>query len=641
MSISEWPNLSRLHRRAYGGEDVAVRPDANEEAWWPQGPLLPGVEQMVADAAAKAKSGSGLNVYFLLGGAGNGKSFAARELARRAGIDLGEAEATLARRIYRNDAGSVDVVLLNDATIAPHEEYGAAQERALAVDLESWWQRSREKPIVVFCCVNRGIVVDEIQAISRSPDASLSALPVAVLSWLAGQDEAALLGLGEGQLSSEAEMAAHAIATVTLRIEQTDVRLRSLSVDSTSLVSSGKAELSPACSLLQQVLDKCAAEAQERDPLCPIRANVMQLTQSGAVARWGEALRAAELAGGRLLTYRDIWGLIALTVVGPRILGSDSPVLTVDEQLDRAKAATEKRERLNALVQLAQFRSCGSLFRAPVPGESDGNPSFPPSTPYQVGFAMIDPAPWGSEDARSVEDAMTGVALGEPPSKALTEILATVWSSFDNALEQAFLEYTQSDGCTDIVRRRLIAWYGAYLCRLVSQATGHLGNSEVIGTLYAARAASATGPSPLPMSLTMSLRGLLFPTPSDQPGHVLLVPAFAPRAEPIAESRNETPAILVEKIDHASVAMRLQQSRDRTVLECHLAGSDLPLGQLLVDFLLVREALAWSEGPGQTDATAYIEPRLERCRAATINGLPATQRSLFAFVDGRLREVLA
>jgi hypothetical protein len=98
---------------------------------------------------------------------------------------------------------------------------------------------------------------------------------------------------------------------------------------------------------------------------------------------------------------------------------------------------------------------------------------------------------------------------------------------------------------------------------------------------------------------------------------------------------------LVEKIDHASVAMRLQQSRDRTVLECHLAGSDLPLGQLLVDFLLVREALAWSEGPGQTDATAYIEPRLERCRAATINGLPATQRSLFAFVDGRLREVLA
>ena len=62
--------------------------------------------------------------------------------------------------------------------------------------------------------------------------------------------------------------------------------------------------------------------------------------------------------------------------------------------------------------------------------------------------------------------------------------------------------------------------------------------------------------------------------------------------------------------------------------------------RLLLDFPLVREALAWKGGrPGQTEATTFIEPRLERCRAATINALPGTQRKLAALVNDKLLEI--
>ena len=639
----QWPNLSRLHRRAYGGEDVAVRPDARDEAWWPLGPLLPGVEELVAHAASRSSGTDGLNLYFLLGGAGNGKSFAARELANRSGLALDPKSSGLAQRSYSTDEGAIQVILLNDATIAPHAEYASGQDRALTVDLERWWELSRKKPVIAFCCVNRGIIIDEIRALGEAGDRRDGPLGAAVLSWLAGRGVEGLHLLAEGELEGSAD-AGPGVDFVGFQIDGQPLRLFALAVDSHSLVGENSAGESAACSLMEQVLAKCEGEALERDELCPIRANVSQLSREGAVRGWRALLDSAEMAGGRLFTYRDLWGLIVLSVLGPRaagISGAGSPLEAIDQLLAETRTAANPAERLEKFLALAQFRIGCALFRAPVPEGPQANPIYPPSTPYQTGFAAVDPAVWGTEDTRAVEDAMTAVSLGDRPSASLDQVLKPVWSKFDDALEEAFIEFTQADECGDRQRRRLIAWYGAYLSRLVALSTGHLGNADAISTLRTIMTTATAGPSSLPMSLAQPLRALIFPSGASagQTMQSLLVPAFAPRAEPVVESRRERQPILVEAVDHASVAMRLRRTSGRVLLECYQAGSDKILGQLLVDFMLVREALACGNGPGQTDATSFIEPRLERCRATTINGLPPTQRRLAALVDGKMMEL--
>jgi hypothetical protein len=177
-------SMWRLQERAFGGEDVAVRPDHRDHDWWPRGPNPAGVRELVEDARATVRHRpSGLTLYFLLGGAGNGKSFAARELASAMGIDLRPSSTALARRKYQADVTGVEFIILNDATIATGEEYGQDQERALARDIDEWWQRSASKPVVAFCCVNRGIVIDEIRA-SLGAGGHASELPVAALRWL-------------------------------------------------------------------------------------------------------------------------------------------------------------------------------------------------------------------------------------------------------------------------------------------------------------------------------------------------------------------------------------------------------------------------------------------------------------------------
>ena len=261
------------------------------------------------------------------------------------------------------------------------------------------------------------------------------------------------------------------------------------------------------------------------------------------------------------------------------------------------------------------------------------------TTPYQIGFSLVDPAQWGSADSRAIEDAMTLISIGTRPSEQLCKILDNVWSPFDAKLEDAVLEYVQLDICSDSNRRRLIAWFAGYVSRLVGMATGEVGNKNVIDALSVLRRASANGPSPIPASLGPPLRSLIFPSKTGGAGQELLVPAFAARAEPVSESRGDGGPIVVEIADVSSVAMRLRHVSGRVVLECYQAGSENALGQILLDFLLVKEALAWNGEAGQTDATSFVEPRLERCRSTTINGLAPTQRRLAALIDGKVREI--
>lgn len=629
--------IERLQMRAFGGEDVAARPDADDDRWWPKGPLLPGVIELIGDLAQRPFASDGLNIYFLLGGAGNGKSFAARALAMRLGIDLQGSGDKLARRKYERSVDGAEVVILNDATIANRAEYNEKQSVALAADIEEWTQRSATRPVIAFCCVNRGIIVDELRALETVRGGS-SKVAQRLLRWIAGVSDTVTDGteVPPEDFREPLLLGSHYRESSSM-IEGTKVRAFALSVDSTSIVSQAKqGQKSAARELMTAIVARCLPEALERDPNCPILANLINLQVPAAVNGWAGILEGAEVASGRYFSYRDLWALIALTILGPRVAGSTSgmqgAVGAVDALLHRLSLASNSAERLEALLGLSQHRLSCALYRAPVPRDDGLRVEYPPGTPFHGGLILVDPAVWGGKDTEGIESAMAEVALGGRPSMVLKtqgHPLSALWTAFDEALEQALLETVNSPGCMDGHRRGLISWYGAYLIRLSSLATGSIGNKAAIQVLEDCGNACKLGPALPPNAIDSGLRKLLLPDHGRAGDHKVMMRAFAARAEPLDIEADETLPTLAEVTHVGSLSMRLRHRNGRVVLECHIAGQEKTVGELTLDLPLVREALAWSEGkPGQTDASIFIEPRLERCRASSLSAMPDSFRRL-------------
>jgi hypothetical protein len=261
--------------------------------------------------------------------------------------------------------------------------------------------------------------------------------------------------------------------------------------------------------------------------------------------------------------------------------------------------------------------------------------------PFYNGVSLLDPGTWGTANSKTVESAMQALAIGNLPS---TQLLAAIpdmqkaWSPFDEQLESTIVEVVQSDSYSDAARRKLVSWLSSYLMRLTYFATGKLGNAEVVEAWEACAIASRTGTGPLPEPLKPRLVGLLFPHDPGI-GENLKVRAFAPRMEPVVPSQEEG-SFLVESHEFASVRFQIRKSASRLSLELLLAGGDEVVGDLIIDFPLLREALSWKPTQaGQTEATSFVEPRLERCRSACLRQLPAMDKRLVAILNGRAQEL--
>lgn len=632
-------SLEKLQKRAFGGEDVAARPGAEDDDWWPRAPLLPGVEAVIRDFSEGVGS-EDLRIAFLLGGAGNGKSFAARMLGNELGLLFRE-EDPLARRIYRTEKNGNSIELLNDATIAPSAEYDAGQSHALACDIQRWWAASERNGVAAFCCVNRGIVIDELRSLSDA-GAAIDALPRALLAWLASSDFDVAAALGATKAQPKFDLGDH-YQELRFELDGRSIRISALAVDACSLLEPDDGR-SRAGKLFQQVIDRCRSEALARPIECPVRANVAQWLHEDALLAWENVLEHAEIASGRMHSYRDIWGLCALSILGPRFStmdGSSSLLEHVDLCLAHARGAPAAAERLQAWLELSHFRVHNAIFRAPVPTGADAIPHYPPTTPAHQGFSLVDPSTWGSSKSKAIEVAMHGIALGQLPSAFLLASgeLSGAWSKFDSCLEQALVEYVGSEACPDVVRRRLVSWYGGYLTRLSGVSTSHLGNHASIVQWKQLRSL-ATKNGTLPLEFGKAIRALIFPQHEDAPKDSILVPAFAARVEPIRASREGTAPRLLEVVPHGSIHLQVRQRGGRLMLECNLAGETEVIGQLVLDFQLVREALACrDQRAGQTESSAHVDPRIERCRASSLAKVPDTQRLLGVMSAGQLMEL--
>lgn len=646
MADSQKPlsSFERLSQRSFGGSDVAARPGAIDDDWWPIAPLLPGVEALIDEFTAQLLSGADLTLAFLLGGAGNGKSFAARKLAKLLGLPAASHDA-LAQRKYDVPFGAAVVHLLNDATIAPRAEYSDNQRSALATDLEAWLEATVVQRHAAFCCVNRGIVIDELRAAQPATEFS-GTFALAVLRWLA-----------DPTLSPEKELSAEAIGaeaigktawrSASFRHRGRTIRLFALPVDTYSLMKkSGASGQSRAESVFRQVVERCYADAKGRDTLCPVRANVEQWSSSAATTRWTGLLDAAEVSSGRLHSYRDVWGLAALSILGPRVAeaGAGIGIGHIDRLIATLNQNSSPQERIGPLLALSRYRAPTALFHAPVPTGAGYDPLYPPDTPTIIGLASVDPSLWQAKHAMLVEEALQSIALGDPPSKyaGLPSLLDGFWTSFDDELERGIIASVASSDCPDSARRKLSAWFGGYMQRLVGLASGEFGNKGVVDAWHNYEGLCMNGVAPLPIILERSVRALLFPTS----GHAtvssteMLVPAFAVRVAPLAQDRDGLRPRLAELVSHSQISLRLRRKEARVFVECQLAGHEAVVGQLALDFALLREAFACTDGvPGQTESTVYIEPRIERCRASSVRAAQHSNRRLVAVSNGRYVEV--
>ncbi len=635
-------SLQRLQKRAFGGEDVAARPGSEDDDWWPKGPLLPGIKELTDDFVEGLTKPHALRLVFLLGGAGNGKSFAARALGGELGLERYPADA-LAHRIYRRNRAGTQVAILNDATIAPSNEYHSRQDVALATDIQGWWTESASQPIAAFCCVNRGIVIDELRAIANRGE-EVGPFARAVLEWLASSSVDLARGVGGVSINEAGRVPIPHCHEVEFTLEGRTVRISALSVDLYSLMDAEGTQ-SRAGVLFKQVVELCREEAIARPDNCPIKANVMQWLSPDAIHRWEGVLSHAEVASGRLYSYRDVWGLAALTILGSRHSTNDGTrtlLEHIDQGLHAAGSADSPHERINALLELAHYRSHNALFRSPCPSGKDASPRYPPTTPAHAGLSLVDPSLWGSTTGREVEAAMQGIAVGSLPSAALRQmglLSEGTWFPFDRDLEEAIVGFVSSDDCPSTVRRRLISWLGGYIIRLVGVSTSDLGNSGVVNNWKQCYDRTSKGTASLPLELEHAIRSLIFPRQGSMQDKIL-VPAFAARVEPLQISRDGMGPKLAEVISHNAITLQLRRQGSRLMVDCLLAGHNDAIGQLVLDFPLLREALACrGHRSGQTESTAHIEPRIERCRAACLAAIPAPQHQLVVASGGKLLEL--
>lgn len=644
---TETTAFHRLQKRAFGGGDVAARPGAEDDAWWPKGPPLAGIPEL-ADAFVQAvRRQEGLTMVFLLGGAGNGKSFAARDLAERLGM-VSQPGDGLAQRTYTMVIGQTHVEILNDATIASAKDYPGLQDVALATDILRWEAMLSKGPVAAFCCVNRGIIIDEIRELEIR-GAQPSHLPNAVLKWLAAHtsgmvDSLNAAGAPELALAMPNPDVFSHFRQETVAWNGKRACVAALSVDASSLAQVDPAlGESRAGNLFRQVVERCSVDASHRPEHCPIKANVMQWTSPTMLNNWVGLVESAEIASGRPHSYRELWGLAALTLTGPRFVEDGQPtdaLSHVDHRLSAAKDADTDEERLAILLDLARFRSHEALFRAPYPDGSEFRVRFPPPTPAHQGLALVDPSVWGAGVSRVVEDAMQSLAVGEAPSRGLQSIdgFPEAWSPFDDLLERTIVAYVVDDDTPDANRRKLVSWWGGYLLRLCGVAAGQLGNAEVTANWRECDRASRRGPAALPMKLEDSIRALLYPQREGEPAGTMLIPAFAARVEPLRELRDGSPPVFAEQVNHSLIAFQVSRTGNRLMLDCMRHGK--VISQMLLDFPLLREALACRvKQVGRTEGSVFIEPRIERSRAATLQGLPDNMRKLVAINGGERLEV--
>lgn len=638
-----WADLQRLWDRSTGGGDVAAKPGMSAlDDVLPTAPRPPGVDE-ACRWFADGLTAPGLPRFLMLvGGPGAGKSHAASALVGPL-TKLAPADDDLAHRRYIYASGESRVTLVNDATI-PSDEH---EKAPLCREIDEVMGHPNHHLIA---CVNRGILVEEANALSGKNAIELTA-GEAVLKWLqsepaATQSEQAWMvedGLRQdyvmsGRLTHMGRPMAHFLV-VFVDVCSLLERRPELSFDDSSggnLLSAGKYEVSdlnqrmeleadycPAGSLLAQVVTQLPLTGElGTGSLNPVLANVESLQSEAIRSGLLAVLRGAEIVNGQRFTYREIWGATVRALVGalPELVerssvqAASTPLLSPED---------DQLAYFRELQELANLRFSQAIFGIEYSGGTLPDPRRNPVTRLtSIVDPMRDAVPGRlTSDAKSgwatsVTDAFTGPAVAGSPLGNLLERIAEddafrqVVTSFDEAVDAAFSAAMNYKGLKDADRYSFIHWYGAYLGRLYAVANGVMAFRRDVGLWAETWYSSPTLPDDVRDGLRTLLRPKRRPQDNDSAS---LIPILDSRTDPVVGIQPEAKLALLT----GDVDMKSSTTGEEIFLILSEHGREI--ARMPLDFQLVREATACgSDRPGMTELTESTSPRLERFRAARL-----------------------
>lgn len=645
-----WNSLGRLWDRSTGGSDVAARPDAPADTYWPVAPRAAGLDeacQWFTDGLAETKLPRYL---FLVGGPGAGKSHAASEIVNPL-LNRGPEPDGLAHRKYMYSVGERTLVLVNDATI------GSIQAgRSLAVDVDGVIAEDAH----LVACVNRGVLIEELSDADQDSLAGRT-----VLDWVNGRSSqedgpwAVLPTKGSAIIRSGTLVgpSGPAAAMVAVFVDVCSLFEQSIVVDGVAnshsvpefsggkynvedYANRGSMSTSPGASLLEMVIGRLSVPEPlvDSDTLNPIAANLESLTKGGVRAGLVSIFRAAEIVSSQRMTYREVWGAIARSIVGG-LPGEIERETIHDFIAENQPASGDPVKRFHQAQALASLRFTQAIFGA---GRFTSAVSTDPVVRL---LATVDPVrdalpgdftgDWSSGWSTAVSDALAGSSSVSPLSTLCGGLPAddpfqSVVTSFDWNIDELFMRATGVPNLKDRTRYSLIAWYGAYLLRLYAVSNGIPAFRPEVVVWTRAWTMSPNLPGELSGSLAALLRPLRDPTDSQASS---LIPLFESRTTPISGNANTAKLALKAEV----ISMKTSTDFEAILLELDELGKKVP--PVILDFSLVREALASGAGyAGITELSDATSPRLERFRAARLVAEQLRDGQRFRIVAGESEE---
>jgi hypothetical protein len=658
--------IIHLMKRGYGGSEAVATPgdESVSTEHLPQGKPAPGVEEVLENLQMKLTEGetSSTEWVFLTGGPGNGKSHQVESLIKKLNpLNPLEKPRTgdLAKRKYTFEFKNARLIIVNDATIRkPGSSVGD-----LPLDLREALQKHEEKPTYLVVNINRGILIEEESKLDRDGGSDHDFEKKVINKIRQGsntyysyhvEDIPPVLGGGKVNI--------HAVY-----LDQ--VSLLESSPDKLDLETMGPGDKPPAYNVIKKLDDDkrlksptgklleilvheknfeggaCAhCNAKE---LCPFLANVNSLRNEEFRKGFLTVIRGLEIVSGHLITYRDLWGILCLAILGK----PEGNVWSVDTPCSWVRTRVEKFERGGSrhkeyLLELYLHRIHEALFPLQLKkkaGLFNYKLRDAEEDDYVTKLKLneVDPAmDVGPDWAQDVSAALEGVHFEKTISKDVGA-LKHVWFMLDKKLETSL--GSDAGWKEDDTRRRLtMHWWGSSIYRLFGLAKGRPAYKEVIEQWVWLRTRKNNHEFKLehdanPRPIAEGLNQLIYPKRNDRATDCL-IPIFQARSEPVRGDVTPTWCYQLKMSGPSHPSWRVTFEGDSIKIKIYCGEKLICTSPL--DFPLCREAMLFSQGPGFSELGELAMPRLERVRAALIgDSKTEAEMAIGLVIDSKFKKI--
>ena len=634
------PTVSKLLEQSIGGEDAICLMGKKESNAFVS-PSPAGVRDAV-DGFADALTGAdtkNVEILFLIGGAGNGKSY---ELARfLAELDTNLVAVNKSKkleRIFLDESLSPNIFIINDATIV---EYENDIRHDLIYDLNKLFKA--EKRTFLFANINRGVLIEDINHASEE-----SVEYSNILEWVLADYHSDFPNIKPISSSSKyfkrAEIIVeesgykyflNAVYLDQLSLLEPTPKLQGRSICDPCSLSPTTADYrlngpndsridSPIGILLNKLIDESNFDSHEScsncsaKSLCPFLANVQNLRNRQFQEGFLYLLRAIETNAGQLFSYREVWDNLSLALIGrcrqSWIDNSQSPCEWV-----RAKTTNVSGEKQifelffqrihTSLFPISDSNITNSFIKDKIPQDwvvSDSNPLIERN-------GVVDPALATDRGwQRKIFDAMESINYRDFPSEICSKDkrFESVWCRIDSMVEKEIVHHHQTSLEID---RHLLRWFTTTLTRFWGLIDGVVNYNEVVHHFINLKRLPEYADSSNPLNL--GIMNML--TNASGTSQMNYYPLYHPRTRPLQPGSDVYNWCV--GVPNNAYQISLSSDGEELWIALYSIKKRKEISKILVDFKMAKELYFNSQGEGFTDQGHQISPRLERTWAQILN----------------------